>query len=358
MILPAAIHLPALSTVPPMSEKTTPGEAFRLAREAQGKTLEDAHTKTGITLNVLRQLEADEANAVEAVYLRLAARAYAEFLGLDPEEVAAQIRPPAAGPALEGRVPVKIATSNAPRPVVAAKERKSTPLGRLLVLGAVGLVILLALVYVFEQMDRADRAVAPPVASGDSEADLAAEVKSDPVVVATEAEPAAAEPAAPVVDPADEPPPAQVEEGSEIDELVLDESLLLEEAPLVLELEARTSTWVRVKWDGGGRFEGTLPAGARRRWEAQQFITVLSGRPRGFHYWFQNELIDDQLTVNPSGVLNFRATLEGVHIYPQKNAPRATPADSSVSSPAKKEPQSGDAPASSGQSLSTDASSL
>ena len=105
----------------------TSGETFRQAREAQGKTLEDAHAKTGITVKVLRQLEADEASAMEAVYLRLAARAYAEFLGLDPEEAAEQIRPAAAvGPSVERPIPVKIASNNASRPA-----RSSTSIRKL-----------------------------------------------------------------------------------------------------------------------------------------------------------------------------------------------------------------------------------
>lgn len=56
---------------------------LRQAREARGKTLEQVHQQTGISLYVLRSLEAGEFAVVEPVYIRLALRAYAENLGLN-----------------------------------------------------------------------------------------------------------------------------------------------------------------------------------------------------------------------------------------------------------------------------------
>lgn len=293
------------------------GERFLQAREAQGKTLEDAHKKTGITLKVLRQLESDEADAVELVFLRLAARAYADYLGLDPDEAAREVRSAAGGGAavLSRPVPVKIPMSATPRPSVAvAKEKKGMPLGRMLALGGVGVVILLGLVYVFDQLDRMETVPQPAVAVSVPETAAA----SDPEPVAQDQAPQASIPPPEAGSAVTPEPLNELDVPPQVEPVVLDESLLLDEAALVLELEARMDTWVRVRWEGGGRWEGIIPKGARRRWEAEQYFRVLSGKPRGFHYWFQNKKVDRQLRVDPGGVLNFKATTRGITLFKQE----------------------------------------
>ncbi|MCC7263153.1 MAG: helix-turn-helix domain-containing protein [Candidatus Latescibacteria bacterium] len=60
---------------------------LRQAQADQGKTLEQAHQQTGISVYILQSLEAGEFTAVEPVCVCLALRAYAEHLGLNGSSV-------------------------------------------------------------------------------------------------------------------------------------------------------------------------------------------------------------------------------------------------------------------------------
>lgn len=67
-----------------MDGKATLGWRLRQAREEQGKTLEQVHRHTGLSLYILQNLEAGAFAVVELVYIRLALRSYAEHLNLNP----------------------------------------------------------------------------------------------------------------------------------------------------------------------------------------------------------------------------------------------------------------------------------
>ena len=67
------------------------GEALRNAREARGLTLSDAAEHIHIRSVYLAAIEAEDWSAIGApVYARGFVRAYARFLGLDPEEAVAR----------------------------------------------------------------------------------------------------------------------------------------------------------------------------------------------------------------------------------------------------------------------------
>jgi cytoskeletal protein RodZ len=74
-----------------MDEKAKLGWRLRQAREEQGKTLEQVHHHTGLSLYVLQNLEAGAFAVVEPVYVRLALRSYAEHLGLNPAGLLQQL---------------------------------------------------------------------------------------------------------------------------------------------------------------------------------------------------------------------------------------------------------------------------
>ena len=81
---------------------------------------------------------------------------------------------------------------------------------------------------------------------------------------------------------------------------------------LVLEVEAVDSTWVQVRWDGNRLFEGIVPRGERRSWQARDYFTVHSGRPHGLRYRFQNRLLGEGRLGDPTKHLRFRASSTGV----------------------------------------------
>lgn len=66
-----------------MDDKTKLGWRLRQTREEQGKTLEQVHRHTGLSLYILQNLEAGAFGVVEPVYIRLALRSYAEHLNLN-----------------------------------------------------------------------------------------------------------------------------------------------------------------------------------------------------------------------------------------------------------------------------------
>lgn len=74
-----------------MDDKTKLGWRLRQAREEQGKTVEQVHRHTGLSLFILQNLEAGAFGVVEPVYIRLALRSYAEHLGLNPAALIQQL---------------------------------------------------------------------------------------------------------------------------------------------------------------------------------------------------------------------------------------------------------------------------
>ena len=65
------------------------------ARQARGLDLEEIQEQSGISLSVLQGLETDQFDVVEPVFVRLALKEYAEYLGLDPEPLTVPLRPTA-----------------------------------------------------------------------------------------------------------------------------------------------------------------------------------------------------------------------------------------------------------------------
>ena len=88
----------------------------------------------------------------------------------------------------------------------------------------------------------------------------------------------------------------------------------IESGLLLLEVEAVDSTWVQVNWDESGYFQGIVPRGESRRWQAKNFFRVHSGRAHGLRYTFQGELLGDGALGEATRVLRFLATAEGVNL--------------------------------------------
>jgi cytoskeletal protein RodZ len=74
-----------------MDEKAKSGWRLRQTHEEQGKTLEQIHRHTGLSLYILQNLEAEAFGVVEPVYIRLALRSYAEHLDLNAASLVHQL---------------------------------------------------------------------------------------------------------------------------------------------------------------------------------------------------------------------------------------------------------------------------
>ena len=139
-----------------------------------------------------------------------------------------------------------------------------------------------------------DASLEPEVTEIDASADTSIAANAAPRD-AEELEPIAVEEAV---------PPASLQSAARIPVAV--DSLLL------LEVEAVDSTWVQVRWDGNRLFEGIVPRGERRSWQARDYFTVHSGRPHGLRYRFQNRLLGEGRLGDPTKHLRFRASSTGV----------------------------------------------
>lgn len=286
-----------------MSEEKqqTIAEELSAARQARGLDLEEIQEQSGISLSVLQGLETDRFDVVEPVFVRLALKEYAEYLGLDPEPLLSrfdqqqrQVLRPRQRPA------VLLAQ---PKP----QRRSRTPL---IVIGlVVGVCCLLAVAYYFF----GDKIAAPPTPSAQSAAPTQTDTPAQTISPPTESLTAAA---------LNDPLLVQSSTESEASDALAtaDTSTIVATAQtasalVVLELVARDSTWVQIRWDEAAEdFEGTISPGERRRFEARDHFVVLSTNPHGISYWLDGKLLGSGQLGDPNQVLRFRATANGIQI--------------------------------------------
>ena len=289
-----------------MSEEKqrTIAEELLAARQARGLDLEEVHRQSGISLAVLQGIEDGRFDVVEPVFARLALQAYAEYLGLDPEPFLTRFDQQ------QGR-----AFQPRPRPVVLpsqpkskSKHRSQTPLIVIsLVIGACCL-----LVGAYYYLGAGDEESAPLAAPPQT---VSTPPEPEPVASPPPAAPAPPASIEPVLDaPATTPAPAPAPQATAA-------------SPVILELEARDSTWVQIHWDDAAEnFEAIVPPGQHHRFEARDHFVVLSTRPHGLKYWLDGQLLGDGQLGDPDKVLRFRATAAGITLLPlTEEAPDAPP---------------------------------
>ena len=335
-----------------MSEQDTSIAArLRRARESRGETLDQAHQRTGISTTLLKGLESGKLDVVETVYMRLAVVAYAEYLGLDAADMAKQFDDEPGT-----RAALSSATGMARRPGESSFIHGLRTMGRSMdgnglfrlpqsLLIALGGAILLVLILIAAWLDgggssdasqerpsaevaREDAAPSSAATTtlspgdeaslDDSLADGFASLRTEPTA-ATEGDRArpredidtssTASSATGVWGPSSSrPPPTTASLGQ-----------------LVLEARAVDTTWVQVLWDGANGIEGTIPEGERRRWVARDSFFVRSGIAYGVHFTFQGQLLADGRLGDPSEVLRFRASRNGVVLLGRNLRPIGEP---------------------------------
>lgn len=276
-----------------MSEEKqqTIAEELSAARQAHGLELEEVQRQTGISLAVLESIEAGRFDVVEPVFTRLALKAYAEYLGLDPEPLLTHFDQQHGQPPEPRHRPTVLISQPVPR-------RSHKPL---IVVGLViGACCALAVGYYFFGT------AAPPPAPVQSAAPPQA------VVAPAQSQPTT--------------PPAQAQASTEPSAAAADTSATAAAAqttpPVVLELEARDSTWVKISWDDAEEnFEGIVPPGQRHRFEARDHFVVLSTRPHDLRYWLDGQLLGGGQLGDPDQVLHFRAAADGIELLGRNSQP-------------------------------------
>lgn len=237
-------------------------------REEQGISLEQVTATTYVPLRMLRAIESGQIDILpEAVFVQGFIRRHAEALGLDGIAVAKQfpVNPSAAETATDQSPQPdspKIDEAATPQPddafaltqtvlptpeddLVARRMSRRSPSAGFplwLGLGAVALVII-------------GIGVAVGVANRSS--------SDDPEAIAPAPEPEITAPEPLVEEPTEPtPPPATT-------------------SPIVVTLNASEPAWVSITVDGTTDYEGTLPAGTERQWEAQRELVIFTGNAGG-----------------------------------------------------------------------------
>ena len=302
-------------------KQQTIGEELSAAREARGLDVEEVQRQSGISLITLQGIEAGQFDVVEPVFIRLALKSYAEFLGLDPEPLLTRFdQQRSLTPQPRPHPAVLLAAP--PKP----KRQSRTPL--IAIGSVVGVCCLLAVAYYFDSSMFAssqdpDSTAAPtqtdPPQAVQTDVSTQTLQTTDPTQIGTPPEPlpVAALDDSLLVQSSAEPDTAATAEAPVVADTAATAvaAQTTESAPVVLEVEARDSTWVQIRWDNaGGRFEGIVSPGERRRFEARDRFVVLSTRPHGLRYWLDGQLLGDGQLGDPNQVLRFSATADGIKL--------------------------------------------
>jgi cytoskeletal protein RodZ len=241
------------------------GASFKQAREAKGISLDQIATETRISTRFLSAIETEEFHLLPGgIFNRGFVRAYAEKVGLDPDQAVADYERLAEVRPTEG--------TPAPRPEPAKKHQRWYPIAG----GALLLLIIVFYIVTRESGHTAQTASAPqPAATASSNSQPAPPVAQPPVPnppVAVETPPAAP---APVPVPAQQPNPQAAQPP------VVSTPSPTSQA-LTLELNAREETWVKVTTDGKSANAGeVLAPGTTRKFSAQNSIQLSIGNAAG-----------------------------------------------------------------------------
>ena len=278
-----------------MSEEKQPtiAEELSAARQARGLDIEEIQRQTGISLSILQGVEANQFDIVEPVFTRLALQAYAEFLDLDPKPFLTRFDQQ------HGRSQ----SLHRPKVLISQPIPRRSPKPMIIIGSIIGVCCALAVAFYFFS-DRIMPSPQPPAQSaGPSQApavptqEIPTPAQSQPITAPNDTLVAQSSTETGAVDTSATAAAAQTTEST----------------PVVLELEARDSTWVQIRWDDAAEnFEGIVPPGERKRFEARDHFVVLSTRPHGLRYWLDGQLLGAGQLGDPNQVLHFRAAADSI----------------------------------------------
>lgn len=224
------------------------GSVLRAEREKRGCSLEQVYRATHITVRFLQCLESGAFEEIPGeVYVKGFLRRYAQYLGLDGEELVrryeerrAVVQAPPAAPPREKRAR---RTAEKPRPAGSVSHG-----GRLLVAA-----VLVAAAAVATGWALAIWSLRPT-----SELPRMPQQAPVPLPVTVEPQPVSEQDSEPDA-PAQTPSPS----------------------PVSVKVQVRERCWFRVVADGRLAYEGELAAGAETTWTAGERLSVRFGNPRG-----------------------------------------------------------------------------
>ena len=236
------------------SEMTSLGASLKKARESRGISLDRIAAETRISTRFLLAIENEEFHLLPGgIFNRGFVRAYAEKVGLDPDQaIAAYER------LTEVRAPVETPTVTPP----ATKRNRHL---YQIVIG--GLALLIFILYLVTR-------------GGPNSAQTANPAPTNSPVAA--AEPAPALPAEPAVPPTPAAPLAPPTTPPEVTSAAPEPEPPAPTAPVRVDIEAKETTWIKVKSDGTTLVPGeVLEPGTVRHFTAQNSLYLAVGNAGG-----------------------------------------------------------------------------
>ena len=282
------------------------GAYLQDVRQEQGLSIEQIATKTMIQARLLRAIEAGNLDSLpEAIYVRGFIKRYAEFLGLNGNDVSKSF------PLYPDTGDLEPAWQNSD-----VAQLRQTHL--YLAYVALITVSVIGLGAVLTRLSNGDRPSSPSVVEAPASNSLESSVPSSSPETSSESTPSTPDPSISVTPDVAEPSetavsdeviatPPVVEIPQEDSESNLETELLdgegLEDIlqpsglnddllgtpvdsstldkPIQVELELQDRSWLRVIVDGKQEFEGVLPEGTQRSWAAEDAIVVRAGNAGG-----------------------------------------------------------------------------
>lgn len=230
------------------------GASFRKARESSGLPLEKIAAETRISSRFLTAIENEDFHLLPGgVFNRGFIRTFAEHIGLDPEQALADYD----RISIAVEEPVEV-LRNVERASMRRSERSLYPI-------AAGLLLVLIVAFYMVTRNGSARSAAEPAPAPVAAEPIAAVAEPVPVPVVETQAPA---PAAPVPTPAATTPPAAILASPPA-------------ATLVLDVDVKDLTWIKVTTDGAVTLNDNLPAGTKQRFTAASSLTVIIGNAGG-----------------------------------------------------------------------------
>lgn len=245
----------------PENKPRTVGSFLREARSSKGISIEEASKATHIHVAILKNIEADDFSSISPIYAKGFLKLYAEYLGLNKDEVVELF----AGPQASGKQ--RPASQKLVIPEPKEKEPSTRAIDLIAFIRSIDKRVFLVIALVFVAFF-AFKLIRKAISSRPAKPKAVA-VKP---VEKEKPQPAAKKPAQPAkkeAAPAKEKTAAQPAKPVPANEKV------------VLVVKAKSKTWLQVKVDGRVAFQNTLARGAAETWTADKKIEMMVGNAAG-----------------------------------------------------------------------------
>jgi cytoskeletal protein RodZ len=273
------------------------GVRLKKVRLEKGITLEEAHKKTKIHLDILKALEEDSVVNLNPIYVKGFLKIYCNFLKVDPRDYITDYKEPATTAQIVKVVEKKVAEKEElPESFIKAPSRKSifpspATTKKIIRILFIAIIVITAVNILFNL----GRMIAHRLTSRRAKASVGRVVKK-------EKKPLASKPEKSVV-PTNEAKvdKQQVSKGNEIT------------PGIRLAIRAKEDSWIQVKADRRTVFQNILKKGRSESWEAKDKIELSLGNAAGVDLEINSKLIPS-LGRRGQVIKNILITKEGLSI--------------------------------------------